>query len=714
MEHTDRHRLSGDASPDASDLYAAVERAQGYLDAGNVDEAIELLQAVIASGYTGEGARTLLEEAIARQRAGAAVPNTSPTAPHHLAAGSPSNAQQAPSDIPGLGKHTHSTPSPDLRLGPLTVTRPLPGREHLPRELMRALQEADDDIEHRRYESALDLTLHMLGAAADHLPLFVRCAELLTVTGRGHEAAALVRTVEKVARLRGDDTHTLALLRVATHAEPTTENLLELAEASLGQQRSDLAAHYIPAAVTALVEQEDANAALALAKRWQERNPRNGTALWNYVRELLRAGAVGEAAALTHDPDSDVTSLTAALITALATGDERQWSLIQRLSQRAAAHAADAAEIERLLAEAAEALSGLGTLPVMQALIALSRHDHDAVLSLLRGFSSTDPVAVFVASICALRSAAATGNAEATLGTLRSAFDLAQQARVATFLQEHTLFDPPVSLASLGEELAERYLQDGNAHEAATVYHRLVESDPTNHHFIRLHAEAVGRTGDRTAALQQLQALLKREEEARQVAQVEATLQTMVRIAPGHVALRARLIDTYLKRGNVAGAVSELFVQAQLLERHNRLPEAIAQLRRAVEIVTLTGDGSQVDHLYQYMIRLQPQDIGIRHAAAATFVQQGKIKEAIQQLQEAVQIAVVAEDPDEAIAALHQIIALDPSDPGPYHRLGELLASIGEYGQAERVYRRLALLVPDDPAVVAKQTALAALAADQG
>jgi Flp pilus assembly protein TadD len=71
---------------------------------------------------------------------------------------------------------------------------------------------------------------------------------------------------------------------------------------------------------------------------------------------------------------------------------------------------------------------------------------------------------------------------------------------------------------------------------------------------------------------------------------------------------------------------------------------------------------------------------------------------------------MVKEDPDEAIAALHQMLALAPNEPFAFHRLGELLASIDEFGQAERVYRRLASLVPDDPAVRARRSALVAMA----
>ncbi len=44
-----------------------------------------------------------------------------------------------------------------------------------------------------------------------------------------------------------------------------------------------------------------------------------------------------------------------------------------------------------------------------------------------------------------------------------------------------------------------------------------------------------------------------------------------------------------------------------------------------------------------------------------------------------------------------------------YYRLGELLSSMSEYRQAEKVYRRIVLMDPDDAVAQAKATAMASL-----
>jgi tetratricopeptide (TPR) repeat protein len=115
--------------------------------------------------------------------------------------------------------------------------------------------------------------------------------------------------------------------------------------------------------------------------------------------------------------------------------------------------------------------------------------------------------------------------------------------------------------------------------------------------------------------------------------------------------------------------------------------------------------------MFDRAVAADPDNVAVRHAAVAFYIMKGEVDRATQQLREIVRIALGADDPDEAVAALHQIIGLAPTDASAYHQLGEVLTSLGEYAQAERVYRRLAAFTPDDPVLVAKQSALAALAA---
>ncbi|MEZ4573083.1 MAG: tetratricopeptide repeat protein [Thermomicrobiales bacterium] len=123
------------------------------------------------------------------------------------------------------------------------------------------------------------------------------------------------------------------------------------------------------------------------------------------------------------------------------------------------------------------------------------------------------------------------------------------------------------------------------------------------------------------------------------------------------------------------------------------------------------GNFALGNELYDRGVAADPDNVLVRHAAVAFYLQTGAVDRATEHLREVVRIALSEQDPDEAVAALHQIIGLDPNNFDSYHKLGEVLTAMGEYKQAERVYRRLAEIAPNDPVLQAKQSALAVLAA---
>ena len=87
----------------------------------------------------------------------------------------------------------------------------------------------------------------------------------------------------------------------------------------------------------------------------------------------------------------------------------------------------------------------------------------------------------------------------------------------------------------------------------------------------------------------------------------------------------------------------------------------------------------------------------------------GRLSDAAEHQRAVVDLAIKHGRKHEAIAALHQVIGLTPDDMTAYYQLGEALSSMGEYHQAEKVYRRIVLMSPDDAVAQAKATAMAAL-----
>ena len=113
--------------------------------------------------------------------------------------------------------------------------------------------------------------------------------------------------------------------------------------------------------------------------------------------------------------------------------------------------------------------------------------------------------------------------------------------------------------------------------------------------------------------------------------------------------------------------------------------------------------------LYRRIIALAPEQVDCRHALVTLYLQMGRLIEAAEQQRAIVDIALRAGRKHEAIAALHQVIGLTPDDTSAYYQLGELLSAAGEYGQAERVYRRILAITPDDAIAQAKTHSMAAL-----
>jgi tetratricopeptide (TPR) repeat protein len=218
-------------------------------------------------------------------------------------------------------------------------------------------------------------------------------------------------------------------------------------------------------------------------------------------------------------------------------------------------------------------------------------------------------------------------------------------------------------------------------------------------------------TGNAREAVRELRYIAQEHEKTGNLSAMVQAMRQISQAVPANVEMKAKLIEGYLRRGVLDEAIVELDLIGELYRDRNRTADAVAAFTRAAEIASATGAFARGNALFQKAVEANPDDVPVRHAAVAFYLQTGSIGQAAAQLREVVRIALVTEDRDEAVAALHQIIALAPQDSDAYHQLGEVLTSLGEYTQAERVYRRLATFSPHDLVLEAKQSALAVLAA---
>jgi tetratricopeptide (TPR) repeat protein len=212
-------------------------------------------------------------------------------------------------------------------------------------------------------------------------------------------------------------------------------------------------------------------------------------------------------------------------------------------------------------------------------------------------------------------------------------------------------------------------------------------------------------------AIRELRAVAQIHERAGDLTAMVEAMRKISQAVPNNLEIKQMLVDVYLRRGILDEALRELERVAALHLDAYDADRAIAAYSRAAEIACAMGNFSRGNELYDRGVAADPDNVPVRHAAVAFYLQTGSVDRAAEHLREIVRIALTEQDPDEAVAALHQIIGLAPDDINAYHKLGEVLTSMGEYKQAERVYRRLGEFAPHDPVLLAKQSALAVLAA---
>ncbi|WP_183384941.1 type IV pilus biogenesis/stability protein PilW [Halomonas stenophila] len=169
------------------------------------------------------------------------------------------------------------------------------------------------------------------------------------------------------------------------------------------------------------------------------------------------------------------------------------------------------------------------------------------------------------------------------------------------------------------------------------------------------------------------------------------------------VAAYTRLGVAYLERNNLPRALSAL---DRALELDPEAPEA---LQAMAMVYQRQGEAALADEAFRQALRSAPDLTRARNNYAAFLYDQGRIREACQQLERATEDTQYANraqlftnlgqcqrelgDTRAARESLARAQSIDPRRPGSYLRLAELEYEQGHYARAEReleTYRRLA------------------------
>jgi tetratricopeptide (TPR) repeat protein len=602
------------------------------------------------------------------------------------------------------------------------LSGPLTGSAGQPAEVKALIEEADACARAGHQLGAIDACRAVVALAPGFVPIYLRLAELYAQRGELGLALETAQTALRTLNLRNAPAdERLPFLRLIIRLRPADEAALSaFSETAHQAGRAAAAAPLIRRLVRRLYGRGATSRTLSESERLAQALPDDLSAQLHHADTLLLLGQPEPAlelyrGALLRAPAQLHAIAGANLAFALLGQAALWWSSLESLLAAGRAAGARAGVSLRLHRR----LAGSPVGPQVQAaagLLLLATGRPKAAIPWLDALVTADaldaPLRAVVFHAAALI-AAALDDPAAEREHRAATLALLARPEVAQTLAPLTLFDHPLTVSHLGLALAELHVRQGALAEAIQTLDGLRRAVPGNEAILSRLADLQLQAGRLGAALAALDELAGHHRDAGRLEAMAAVLDRMSQLAPNNVGVKTKLIDAYLERGFVEQAQRELELRAQLLAGSGKIAGALASLQKAAGICWTLGRREEAFALCERMIALQPTNADSRHYLITLYLQAGLIDRAVGQTWELAAMHSAAGNHRDAIAALHQIIGLAPDDAQAYHKLGEALAAIGEYAQAEKVYDRLARQAPDDAVARAKRMTMASLAAQQ-
>lgn len=652
--------------------------AAAYLDAGQVDDAEDLLQEALDASPNHPEVQALARKIVHIRGV--------PTAPD-------STNEEIPFDEPDVLVH---------------FTLPLPGVNDLSPGSQRLVRSTEQYIRDGQIQSGLDLSLILCSEEPDYRAGFVRMAEMQISFGNVDQARSLYSSLSQLYEL-DDEPLPLMVRSLGVSLNPgNVDLLLAHARELLDQEPEVELVPFLPEAITrgrAIAPE----ASFELSKSWFDRHPEDERARLLYVQSAAAPGNqkfVDVAREVVQDGatlDLHVLHLAAEIV-----ADDERWTdaLEDVVAVLRAAPTELYGALEMFAASPAPEEHPRSLLSVsLMHHAAGDPHQAQEALAALNGHVPDSAIETFILSYAQAMGLELAGDGAAPAAMIKAA-QAAYLPEVEQFARSTMIFGHSANPGEILQHLS----VSSNVELSVEALELLKTTYPERLDVSAALGEAYVRAGMVFEGLRELRFAAEAYEKAGDLSEMVRTMKLISKAVPTNIQIKAKLIDGYLRRGILDEAIDEMESIAHLYDTRGKQDDAVTTYTRAAEVASTIGNVDRGGQLFERAISVDQNRLGVRHAAVAFYLQTGSVDRATTQLREVVRIALEQDDRDEAVAALHQIIALAPHDPGAYHRLGEVLTSLGEYSQAERVYRRLATIVPFDPVLEAKQSALAVLA----
>jgi tetratricopeptide (TPR) repeat protein len=174
-------------------------------------------------------------------------------------------------------------------------------------------------------------------------------------------------------------------------------------------------------------------------------------------------------------------------------------------------------------------------------------------------------------------------------------------------------------------------------------------------------------------------------------------LKKMMAMAPNDPVPPGELGGLYISWGMLDEGLSALRTQAEIYLRNSQAAQAARVLQHIASIYWDMGNQEEALSALRQAVQMVPEDMLARTEMVKYCLQANHRDEATFHQSVIARSYFASDQTKEAVAALQQWIAIDKTNFEAYDLLGKTYSKVGEFEQAQRVYRNLAKLDPDNP-----------------
>jgi tetratricopeptide (TPR) repeat protein len=549
-------------------------------------------------------------------------------------------------------------------------------------------------------EAALDACHEAIRVDMSYLPIHLRMGEIYERQGRNEDALTKYQLLIDTFRVRGEPEQAIDVYFRFIELSPDTINArTRLADLLRNAGRVDEAVDQLVQVAATYTRLGQTNKALEEYRRLLQWAPRNREVHAQYGLTLLKLeryeAALGEfRRALELGAPDDPAAMARLNMTLALMGDQPAavWdslaTVLELLRQRQGDFGAVQAEYRSTLLVADAAI-----LHYILAVIQQQAGQHTSALLELEQAEAllADEVEALLPPVLVYQAAAdsyiALGNAEEALAMLHKG--QAAASRVTPDPGVKHAFAVPLSKGDLVRRMAEAYAASDDIAGAEQALLEAKQLLPYDRAIYTKLADVYFRQGKLNEALGQLEELATHYEGRQQLDRAIEMLEYALKLAPNHIGIGGRLARMQLRRGYLDKGVEGLVRAAELQRKAGQLKDAVASLQEAAQVHWMLSDHDKARQMYDRIVQIAPNDVDARQWLALMYTLASRTADAIREKKQIARIFAQIREFDNAIAELHQIIAMDKSDVEAYYMLGDMLMRREEYAQALQLYSRM-------------------------